>query len=91
MKIDIKHIAKLSRLRLDDEQTNKFQKQMQDIVTMVESLCYVSGEDLSLNPDNTMKLRKDVIEQSLSRKDILSNAPSVEAGCFVVPKTVDAE
>ena len=32
MNIDIKHIAKLSRLRIEDSELEKFEKEMQNIV-----------------------------------------------------------
>ena len=32
MKIDIKHIAKLSRLHIEESDVEKFQKEMQDII-----------------------------------------------------------
>ena len=38
MNIDIKHIAKLARLRIDDEELKKFENDMQGIVDMVENL-----------------------------------------------------
>ena len=53
MKIDIKHIAKLSRLKIEDSRLEKFE---------------------------TNKFK---------REELLSNAPEVQAGCLVVPKTVE--
>ena len=38
MKIDIKHIAKLSRLRIEDDKLEKFEKDMESIVNMVDRL-----------------------------------------------------
>ena len=38
MNIDIKHIAKLARLRIEDDQLDKFESEMQNIVGMVEKL-----------------------------------------------------
>ena len=32
MQIDIKHVAKLARLRIEDDQLEKFEEQMQDIL-----------------------------------------------------------
>ncbi|MEG0854118.1 MAG: Asp-tRNA(Asn)/Glu-tRNA(Gln) amidotransferase subunit GatC [Angelakisella sp.] len=86
MQIDIKHIAKLSRLKLEDSQVEKFQKQMQDIVDMVELLPDTDGS-LAIDPANRMELRKDEIMPSLRRDALLANAPEVAAGCVAVPKT----
>ena len=38
MEIDIKKIAKLSRLAIEPEREEKFQKDMQNIIDMVEQL-----------------------------------------------------
>ena len=38
MQIDIKHVAKLARLRIEDDQLEKFEEQMQDILGLVENL-----------------------------------------------------
>lgn len=85
MQIDIKHIAKLSRLKLEDNQIEKFQKQMQDIVSMVELLPDTDGA-LDIDPSNRMELRRDEITPSLSREALLANAPDLAAGCVAVPK-----
>lgn len=85
MQIDIKHIAKLSRLKLEDDRIEKFQKQMQDIVSMVELLPDTDGA-LELDPANRMELRNDEIRPSLPRDALLANAPDLAAGCVAVPK-----
>lgn len=89
MKIDIRHIAKLSRLKLDESQYSKFQQQMQDIVEMVELMPDMDGK-LAVDPDNRMELRPDEIAPSLPREDLLANAPATAAGCVVVPKTMES-
>lgn len=89
MNIDIKHIAKLSRLKIDDSEIARYEKEMSDIIDMVEQLPAIE-DDLLLDTANVMQLRKDEISnEKLSRDEILKNAPKVVAGCVVVPKTVD--
>lgn len=89
MQIDMKHVAKLARLRIEEDQFEKFEKQMQDIIAMVENLPEISGSDFGVDPSNPMQLRKDEITSSLRRDEVLKNAPEVKAGCIVVPKTVE--
>ena len=84
MEINIKKIAKLSRLAIEPEREEKFQKDMQNIIDMVEQLPEMEAGDLSPK----MALREDVVEPSLPREEVLKNAPQVAAGCVVVPKTV---
>ena len=89
MNIDIRHIAKLARLTIEEDKMEKFQKDMADIVAMVEKLPAVEDQDLTLDPAERMELRKDEIKPSLRRDAVLQNAPKAVAGCIVVPKTVD--
>lgn len=89
MNIDIKHIAKLARLRIEDDQLDKFESEMQNIVVMVEKLPDIQDE-MTLDPDNPMILRKDVaVQDKFTRQELMQNAPQVKAGCLVVPKTVE--
>ncbi len=89
MEIDIRHIAKLSRLKISDDELSGYEKEMGDIIAMVEAMPEISDE-LTVDPDNAMNLRQDEITpQKFSRDEILKNAPKTVAGCVVVPKTVD--
>lgn len=89
MNIDIKHIAKLARLRIEDDQLDKFESEMENIVGMVEKLPDIQDE-MTLDPDNPMTLRKDVaVQDKFTRQELMQNAPQVKAGCLVVPKTVE--
>ncbi len=89
MNIDIKKVAKLSRLRISEEDIPKFEKDMQNIVDMVDKLPDVSDLTLTLDRNNPMALRADEIGVSIKRAEMLQNAPQVEAGCYVVPKVVE--
>lgn len=89
MNIDIQHIAKLSRLSIPAEKVEKFQRDMESIVAMVEKLPAVEGQTLAVDPTDRMELRKDEIRPSLRREVVLQNAPKAVAGCIVVPKTVE--
>ena len=89
MNIDIKHIAKLARLRIEDDQLDKFESEMENIVGMVEKLPDIQDE-MTLDPDNPMILRKDVaVQDKFTRQELMHNAPQVKAGCLVLPKTVE--
>ena len=90
IKIDINHIAKLARLKMDEEQAEKFARQMTDIIGIVDSLPAIEGTATGLDPANPMTLRPDVVVVSeTTREEILSNAPQVEAGCVFVQRIVE--
>lgn len=90
MKIDIKHIAKLSRLKIEDDKLEKFEKDMETIVNMVDNMPDVDGSLTLLDEENPMTLREDkAVTDKFKREELLANAPEVQAGCLVVPKTVE--
>ena len=83
MKIDIAHIAKLSRLQISPDKLEKFETDMADRLPDVE-------DELTLDAEHPMKLREDVaVEHKFRREEMLANAPEVQSGCLVVPKTVE--
>ena len=82
MEIDIRHIAKLARLHIDEEQLPRFQKEMEGIIQMVNGM-------KTPDPANAMVMREDVVQPSFPRDQLLANAPQTEAGCVVVPRTVE--
>lgn len=89
MEIDIRHIAKLSRLRISNEELAGYEKEMSDIIAMVEAMPEIKDE-LTVDPDNAMTLRPDELAgEKFSRDEILKNAPKTVAGCVIVPKTVE--
>ena len=89
MEIDIKHIAKLARLSIPEEKVEKFQKEMENIINMVENLPELDTEGALVDPTNTMELRKDEVQPSFPRDEMLKNAPNTAAGCILIPKVVD--
>lgn len=89
MNIDVKKIAKLSFLKIEENEVASFEKKMSDIIAMVEQLPATLDFDAKPKVEDAMTLRKDQQLPSLSREKLLAGAPRVEAGCIVVPKTVE--
>lgn len=89
MDINIKHLAKLSRISVSSDDEKRFEQQIKDIVGMVEKLPVLSDNKSLLDESNVMKLREDVVENHFKRDEILKNAPQVKAGCVVVPKVIE--
>ena len=90
MKIDIHHIAKLARLKMDEQQAEKFARQMEGLIDIIDKLPAIEGTVTGLDPANPMALRADeAIASECKREDILACAPQVEAGCIVVPRIVE--
>ncbi len=89
MKIDIKHLAKLSNLRFEDSEAAKLESEMSDIIGMVENMPDIAVSNLKPDPKNRMILRDDEVKPSLPRAEMLKNVPQSQAGCIVVPKVVE--
>lgn len=89
MNIDMKRLAKLSKLKFTPDEEAKFQVQMEKIVDMVNQLPDLDASGPLLDPNNPMEMRADVCENLFNRKELLANAPETQAGCIVVPKMVD--
>lgn len=89
MDFDVRHIAKLARIKIADDEVEELTQEMEAILSMVQNLPPLEGEGGLLNLNNQMELRPDVAVPSTPREKILQNAPQTADGCFLVPRTVE--
>lgn len=90
MNMDIMHLAKLSKIKIDDKLAEKIKTDISKILKSVDDLPNPDEKDSFFNLDNIMTLRNDEVkDQEFTRNDILKNAPQIKAGCAVVPKEID--
>jgi aspartyl-tRNA(Asn)/glutamyl-tRNA(Gln) amidotransferase subunit C len=89
---DVRQIAALARLELDETEIDLFARQLTGILEYAHSLQAVDTAGVppyagGLAED---RWREDTAVPSLSRADALSNAPSAdtETGTFTVPKVI---
>ncbi len=80
-KNDIEHIAELSRINLTAEEKEKFQKDIDEILSYVEKLKQLNLDDIEpmshlIGKDST--LREDYSEDSDSRDAIINLFPEKE-------------
>ncbi|MBW1742250.1 MAG: Asp-tRNA(Asn)/Glu-tRNA(Gln) amidotransferase subunit GatC [Deltaproteobacteria bacterium] len=90
-KDEVMHIAKLSRLNLDENAVELYTKQLGDILAYMETLNGVDTENVSPTSHATFKdsaFREDEVKASISPEEALANAPKSEDGSFVVPKVI---
>jgi aspartyl-tRNA(Asn)/glutamyl-tRNA(Gln) amidotransferase subunit C len=89
---DVKRIAELARLALTDEEVELFTRQLGDILTYVEQIRALdtTGVPPTSSVLNRPVDRPDEPRPSLSRADLLRNAPDAapEAGLFKVPRVI---
>ncbi|WP_226010218.1 Asp-tRNA(Asn)/Glu-tRNA(Gln) amidotransferase subunit GatC [Halomicrobium salinisoli] len=81
---DVRHVADLSRVDLDDEEVERFAAQFGDILSYFETLDEVPETDREADLTNVM--RPDEVRDSLDREEALRNAPETEEGYFKGPK-----
>ena len=89
---DVQRIAELARLALTDEELDLFTRQLGDILTYVEQIRALdtSGVAPTSQVLNRPVEREDAPQPTLSRADLLRNAPdaALEAGLFKVPRVI---
>ena len=87
----MEHVAEIARLKLDDNELERFTADFMDILSYFSIIdeAKVSKEKPSFQPveiENVM--REDLVEESLSREDILSLTEHKKDGYFKGPKAV---
>ncbi len=86
---DVRHVAKLARLELTEEETIKYSKQLGDIIKYVEQMNEVDTTGVEPMPHpipvyNVMREDEEKSEQT--KEEMMANAPYEEDGFFRVPK-----
>ena len=86
MDINIKRIAELAMLEINEDESQKISAEMAEMINMVSDLPELCSEQCNAIE---MELREDeVISSEYSRDELLMNAPETNSGCFSVPRTV---
>lgn len=80
---EVRHIATLARIDLGDDEVERFTAQFEDILEAFEALDEVPSVERDAELTNV--LRPDETRDSLSRDDVLRNAPETEDGRFKGP------
>ena len=88
----VRHIAKLARIAMSDEELERMVPELNSILGWVEQLGEVDTdgvEPLTAVIPNVLRLREDAVTDGDKRDDILANAPVAEHGFFAVPKVIE--
>lgn len=82
MKIDVKHVAELSRITLTEKELEKFTPQMETILESVTVLKEVDTMNVQPMKDRVVfsDLRVDEPKNGLTQEEVLKNAPHKENG-----------
>jgi aspartyl-tRNA(Asn)/glutamyl-tRNA(Gln) amidotransferase subunit C len=89
----VRHIARLARLRLTAEEERRYAEQLSAILDYAERLKRVDTADIPPTAgvqDLPAPLRQDTPRPSLPRERALANAPAIADGMFLVPPILDS-
>ena len=83
------HVARLARLRLSDEEVERFQRELSTILDHIETINEIEGLDEVQPTSHVVEvenvLRADEPRPSWPREKVLEEAPDVAGGGFRVP------
>lgn len=89
--IDVRHVANLARLELNDDEVAVFQPQLEAIIERARSLMQldVANIDPTAHPSPVFgRMRNDEPHESLPPAAVLQNAPDQAQSQIRVPKVV---
>jgi len=81
---EVRHVADLARVDLDDDEVAEFAGQFADILSYFDELDEVPEVDA--DPDLVNVMRADEVREGLSQEEALRNAAETEDGYFKGPR-----
>ena len=88
---EVRHVAKLSRLKLSEQQVAYFASSLSHVlgyVSKLDELDVEHVEPMAHPTDMTNHFREDEPTQPLSLEQVLANAPEADPPFFKVPKVL---
>jgi len=89
---EVRHIAKLARLRLSADEQDAMAIQLSEILGYIEQLNELDTEGvepMSHVLDLVNATREDEVKQRISHEEALKNAPAADSDYFRVPRFVE--
>jgi aspartyl-tRNA(Asn)/glutamyl-tRNA(Gln) amidotransferase subunit C len=92
---DVRYVADLANLRLNDEEVARMSHDLGQILTHVEQLRELDTTEVEpmaqvlYDADETATLREDIPHTPLKNQEALANAALGGAGYFKVPKVIE--
>lgn len=90
----IDRLAKLARLKFSDEEKEELKVDLERMISFVEKLKEVDTtgvEPLLHITDAVNVLREDEVNQTITKEEVLLNAPLTDGNFFKVPKVIKKE
>jgi aspartyl-tRNA(Asn)/glutamyl-tRNA(Gln) amidotransferase subunit C len=89
---EVRRIAHLARLAMDDREAEGFAAALSDIFDFVEALngADIEGVAPMAHPlDAEQRLRPDAVTETDQRERFQALAPAVEGGLYLVPRVIE--
>jgi len=89
---DIKRIAHLARIEINDAEAEQTLEKLSGIMTLIEEMQAVDTAGItpmSHSQDVVQRLRDDVVTKQDQRDAFQQNAPAVDSGLYLVPKVIE--
>ena len=89
---DVKKIAHLARLGIDDRQIGSYANDLSNILDLMTQMgnTDTQGVQPMAHPlDQMQRLRDDVVTETNQRDHFQTIAPQTESGLYLVPKVID--
>ncbi|ABD45379.1 aspartyl/glutamyl-tRNA(Asn/Gln) amidotransferase, C subunit [Ehrlichia chaffeensis str. Heartland] len=92
-KNDILQAAKLTRIKLNDEEIDYHLKELEQVLNWIQTISEVDTQDVTPmghgGVNYALPLRKDIINDGNIKDTVLSQSPKQEHDFFVVPKVIE--
>lgn len=91
-KATVANVARLARIRLNEEELDLYTKELSGILDWIEQLQAVNTdgvEPMSSVVERLLPEREDAVTDGNIQEDVLANAPESAHGYYVVPKVVE--
>ncbi|MGH8504192.1 MAG: Asp-tRNA(Asn)/Glu-tRNA(Gln) amidotransferase subunit GatC [Gammaproteobacteria bacterium] len=89
---DIRKIAHLARLQIDEQDIPRYADSLSEILSLVEQMNQVDTQGvlpMAHPQDVAQRLRADEITETDQRAHFQEHAPLTEAGLYLVPRVIE--
>jgi aspartyl-tRNA(Asn)/glutamyl-tRNA(Gln) amidotransferase subunit C len=89
---DVKRIAHLARIAIDEKDMDRYAGNLTAILALVEQMNAIDTtavEPMAHPQDAAQRLRADAVTECDQREVFLQNAPLAEDGLYLVPRVIE--
>lgn len=92
-KEEVKHVADLARLNINEDEIEKYSVQLNDILTEIDKILSVeideNEEMLISTTDAVNRLNEDEVGKMLTKEEIFKNTKNKSGDYIIVPKVLN--